>query len=202
MIKAQDISSIEVLKENGSVDSTDISITESQFSSTMPYCEESLVAKLDPMGTNQFLSVQPCHKEDTTSAHESVDLTVEKGNSISDTEVSASDAFDSKIPANDINVKIDSLPDFKIDESHIDHDKVQSTEKSIVETEVPVEPSESSKPIESPPKVRRSTRITKGIPPTRYGSVTSHKVNVNSKIGKLLNSISKKIDVIHGHIFY
>ena len=71
MIEAQDISSVKVPKENGSldgsiVDSTDISITESQFSSTMPYCEESLVAKLDPMGTNQFLSVQPCHKEDTT----------------------------------------------------------------------------------------------------------------------------------------
>ena len=65
LIEAQDISSIEVPKENGSVDSTDISITESQFSSTMPYCEESLVAKMDPMGTNQFLSAQPCHKEDT-----------------------------------------------------------------------------------------------------------------------------------------
>ena len=153
------------------------------------------------MGTNQFLSAQPCHKEDTASSHESVDLTMEKGNSISDTEVSTSDIFDSKIPANDINAKIDSVPDFETDESHIDHDKVQSTEKSIVGTEVPVEPSESSKPIESSPKVRRSTRTTKGIPPTGYGSVTSHKVNVNSKIGKLLNSISKKIDVIHGPIF-
>ena len=200
LIEAQDISSIEVPKENGSVDSTDISITESQFSSIMPYCEESLVAKIDPMGTNQFLSAQPCHKEDTASAHESVNLTMEKGNSISDTEVSASDAFDSKIPANDINAKFDFVSDSKVDESHIDHDKVQSIEKSIV-NEVPVEPSKSSKPIESPPKVRRSTRTTKGIPPTRYGSVTSHKVNVNSKIGKLLNSISKKIDVIHGHIF-
>ena len=80
LIEAQDISSIKV-------DSTDISITESQFSSSMPYCEESLVAKIDPMGTNQFLSAQPCHKEDTASAHESVNLTMEKGNSISDTEV-------------------------------------------------------------------------------------------------------------------
>ena len=79
LIEAQDISNIEVPKENGSVDSTDISITESQFSSTMPYCEESLVAKIDPMGTNQFLSAQPCHKEDTTSAHESVNLTMERG---------------------------------------------------------------------------------------------------------------------------
>ena len=61
-----------------------------------------------------------------------------------------------------------------------------SPEQSIV-NEVPVEPSESSTPIESPPKVRRSTRSTKGIPPTRYGSVTSHKVNINSKIQKLLN---------------
>ena len=194
LIEAQDISNIEVSKENGSVESTDISSTESQFSSTMPYCEESLVAKLDPMGTNQILSAQPCHKADTASAHESVDLIMEKGNSISDTGVSASDVFDSKIPANDINAKFDSVSDFKVDESHIDHDKVQSIEKSI-ETEVPSETSES------PPKVRRSTRTTKGIPPTRYGSVTSHKVNVNSKIGKLLNSISKKIDVIHGHIF-
>ena len=192
MIEAQDISSVKVPKENGSVDSTDISITESQFSSTMPYCEESLVAKLDPMGANKFLSVQPCHKEDTTFAHESVELTMDKGNSISDTEVSASDAFASKIPANDINVKIDSVPDVKVDEPHVDHDKMQSTEKSIV-TEVPVEPSESSKPIESPPKVRRSTRSTKGIPPTRYGSVTSHRVNASKRLGRLLNSISNFI---------
>ena len=192
MIEAQDISSVKVPKENGSVDSTDISITESQFSSTMSYCEGSLVAKLDPMGTNQFLSVQPCHKEDTTPAHESVDLTMEKGNSISNTEVSASDAFDSKIPANDINVKIDSVPDFKVDEPHVDHDEMQSTEKSIV-TEVPDEPSESSEPIESPPKVRRSTRSTKGIPPTRYGSVTSHRVIASKRLGRLLNSISNFI---------
>ena len=106
--------------------------------------------------------------------------------------LSASDAFDSKIPANDINAKIDSVPDFKVDEPHVDHNKVQSTEKSIV-IELPVEPSESSKPIESPPKVRRSTRSTKGIPPTRYGSVTSHRVNASKRLGRLLNSISNFI---------
>ena len=39
----------------------------------------------------------------------------------------------------------------EVDEPHVDHDKMQSTEKSIV-TEVPIEPSESSKPIESPTK--------------------------------------------------
>ena len=41
--ESQDIS-INVTKGDD-VESTDISITESQFSSTMPYCEESLVAK-------------------------------------------------------------------------------------------------------------------------------------------------------------
>ena len=64
--------------------------------------------------------------------------------------------------------------------------------KSIV-NEVPVEPSESSKPIESPPKVRRSTRSTKGIPPTRYGSVTSYRVNASKILGRLLTFISKFI---------
>ena len=38
------------------VESTDNSISGSQFSSTMPYCEESLVAQLDPMDEGQFLS--------------------------------------------------------------------------------------------------------------------------------------------------
>ena len=61
------------------VESTDISITESQFSSTMPYCEESLVAKLDPEGASQFLSAQPCHKEDATLSHESADLISDLG---------------------------------------------------------------------------------------------------------------------------
>ena len=64
-VKAKMLLLIKVLKGND-VESTDISITESQFSSTMPYCEESLIAKLDPVGESQFLSAQPCHKENTT----------------------------------------------------------------------------------------------------------------------------------------
>ena len=52
------------------VEYTDISITESQFSSTMPYCEERLVAKLDPLSESQVLSAQPCYKEETTLPHE------------------------------------------------------------------------------------------------------------------------------------
>ena len=58
-----DISNSKVPEING-VESIDHSITESQFSSIMPYCEESLVAKLDPEGASQFLSAQPCQKED------------------------------------------------------------------------------------------------------------------------------------------
>ena len=54
-IESQDVSIDKVPKGND-VESTDISITESQFSSTMPYCEESLVAKLYPVGESQFLS--------------------------------------------------------------------------------------------------------------------------------------------------
>ena len=60
-IESQDISIDKVPKGND-VESTDISLTESQFSSTMPYCEESLVAKLNPLGESKFLSAQPCHK--------------------------------------------------------------------------------------------------------------------------------------------
>ena len=71
--EAQDISIVNVPKGN-SVEPTDISITESQFSSTMPYCEESLVAKLDPMSESQFLSAQPCHKEETTLSHEGASI--------------------------------------------------------------------------------------------------------------------------------
>ena len=79
-------------------------------------------------------------------------------------------------------------------ESHFDHDEKQPCEKSI-ENIVPDEPSYT------PPKVRRSTRSTKGIPPTRYGSVTSNKVNVITNLGKWMSSISKKIDDIYDHVF-
>ena len=50
-VDSQDISIVKVPENNG-VESIDHSITESQFSSTMPYCEESLVAKLDPEGAS------------------------------------------------------------------------------------------------------------------------------------------------------
>ena len=75
--------------------------------------------------------------------------------------------------------------------------EVQSNKKSI-EHIVPSEPVEIS---HSPPKVRRSTRSTKGIPPTRYGTITSHKVNVSSNLKKWMNSISEKKDDIYDYVF-
>ena len=143
----------------------------------MPYCEESLVAKLGPIG--EILSVQPCHKEETTSAHESANIAIEEGTSNSGTEDCSSGTSASKSPTEVTNVKFNSVPDVKT-EPHIDHDKMQSGEKTIDA----IEPSEPLRTTHSQPKVRGSTRSTKGIPPTRYGSVTSHKMNVNNKFGK------------------
>ena len=137
----------------------------------MPYCEESLVAKLDHMGESQFLSAQPCHKEKTNLTHEGENIA-----SDSCTKNCSSGTSASKNPTEVTNAKFDSVSDFNT-ESHIDHDEKQSSDKSI-EIDVPNEPSYI------PPQVRRSTRSTKGIPPTRYGSFTSHQVNVHDEPGR------------------
>ena len=212
-VESQDIS-IDKMPKGNDVESTDISITESQFSSTMPYCEESLVAKLDPLCESKFLSAQLCHKEDTTFHHESADTITEEGTSDDSTKDCSSGISASKIPTEVTHAKFDSVSDIST-ESQIDHGNLQSSQISNIE-----EPSDSegtfdydtvpsakaeyiepSEPSPSPVKLRRSTRSTKDIPPTRYGSVTSHKVGVPSKFGKWLSSISKKIDTIHDHIF-
>ena len=125
--EAQDISIINVPKGN-SVESTDISITESQFSSTMPYCEESLVAKLNPLGESQILSAKLCDKEETTLSHEGTSIATEEGTSYSCTKDCSSGTSASKIPTEVTNVKFDSVSDSNT-ESHIDHDKMQSNEK-------------------------------------------------------------------------
>ena len=111
------------LPKGNSVESTDISITESQFSSTMPYCEESLVAKLDPMGESYFLSTQPCHKEETTLSHESASIATEEGTSDSCTKDCSFGTSASKIPTEVTNVKFDYVSDSNT-ESHIDHGKM------------------------------------------------------------------------------
>ena len=201
------------MPKGNDVESTDISITESQFSSTMPFCEESLVAKLDPVGESQFLSAQPCHKEDTTFPHESANSITEEGTSDDSTKDCSSGTSASKIPTEVIHVKFDSVSDINT-ESQVDHGNLQSSEISNIEEssclsdgegtfDYDTVPSAKAKSIEpsEPVKLRRSTRSTKGIPPTRYGLVISHKVGVPSKFGKWLSSISKKVDSIYDHMF-
>ena len=215
-IESQNVSIDKVPKGND-VEYTDISITESQFSSTMPYCEESLVAKLDPVGESQFLSAQPCHKEDTTFSHESADFVSELGISEDSTKDCSSGTSASKIPTEVTHVKFDSVSDINT-ESQVDHGNMQFSEYSDIDDPSPLpdrectlncdtvpsakaEACEPSEPSPSPIQVRRSTRSTKGIPPLRYGSVTSRKVGVSTKFGKWLSSISKKVDSIYDHMF-
>ena len=129
--ESQDISIVKVPKGDD-VESTDISTTESQFSSTMPYCEESLVAKLDPLGESQFLSAQPCHKEDTTFPHESANLITEEGTLDDSTKDCSSGTSASKIPTEVTHVKFDSVFDINT-ESQVDHGNLQFSEISKVE---------------------------------------------------------------------
>ena len=201
-IESQDISIDKVPKGND-VESTDISITESQFSSTMPYCEESFVAKLESIGESQFLSAQPCHKADITFSRESADLVSEVGISEDSTKDCSSGTSASKIPTEVTHVKFDSVSDFNT-ESQVDHGNMQFSAYSNIEEPSPLsnregtlncdtvpsakaednEPSEPSEPSPSPFQVRRSTRSTRGMPPTRYGSVVSHQVNVLDEPGR------------------
>ena len=78
----------------------------------MPYCEESLVAKFNPMGKSQFLSAQPCHKEETTLTHEGASIASEEGTSDSCTKDCSSGTSASKNPTEVTNVKFDSVSDF------------------------------------------------------------------------------------------
>ena len=147
--ESQDISIVKVPKGDD-FESTDISITESQFSSTMPYCEESLVAKLDPLGESQFLLAQHCHKEETALPHESADLVTEEGTSDDSTKDCSSGTSPSKIPTEVTHVKFDSVSDINT-ESQDHHGNLQSSEISNI---APSEPSPS------PVKLRRTTRST------------------------------------------
>ena len=141
-IESQDFSIDKVPKVND-VESTDISITESQFSSTMSYCEESLVAKLDPLGESKFLSAQPCHKEDTTFPHESANLITEEGTSDDSTKDCFSGTSASKIPTEVTHVKFDSISDSNT-ESLIDHGSLQSSEILNIEEPSPLSDGEGT----------------------------------------------------------
>ena len=124
-------------KLNG-VESKDISISESQFSSTMPYCEESLVAKLNPEGTSQFLSAQPYHKEDTTTlSHEGADFVSEMGISDDSTKDCSSGTSASKIPTEDTHVKFDSVSEINT-ETPVDHGNMQISECPEIQESSPL----------------------------------------------------------------
>ena len=85
-------------------------------------CEESLVAKLDPIGESKFLSVQPCHKEETTLTHEGASIASEEGTSDSCTNDCSSGTSARKNLTEVTSFKFDSVSDFST-ESHIDHDE-------------------------------------------------------------------------------
>ena len=183
-MESQDLSINKVPKGN-KVESIDISITESQFSSTMPYCEESLVAKLDPEGASKFLPAQPYHKEDTILSHESADFISDLGISEDSTKDCSSGTSARKIPTEDTHVKFDSVSGIYT-ESPDDYDNEQTSECPIIDMSSPLsqregtlecdtvpsakaEVNELSEPTPPPIQVRRSTRTTKGKPPLRYG---------------------------------
>ena len=176
----------------------------------MPYCEESPVAKLDPEGASQFLSAQPYHKEDTTLFHEGADFVSEVGISDDSTKDCSSGTSASKIPTEDTHDKLDSVSDINT-ETPADHGNMQISECPEIQESSPLpqregtlecdtvpsvkaEANELDEPGTSPIQVRRSTRSTRGKPPNRFGSIVSHRGSVHSKLGKWLNSISKKID--------
>ena len=186
-VESQDISIDKVPKGNG-VESTDISISESQFSSTMPCCEESLVAKLDPVGESQFLSAQPCHKEDTTFSHQSADLVSEMGISEDSTKDCSSGTSASKIPTEVTHVKFDhGNMQFSEYSNTEEPSPLSEREGTLKFDTVPSAKAEANEPSElspSPIQVRRSTRSTRGMPPNRYGSVVSHQVNVLDESGR------------------
>ena len=153
------------------------------------------------------MSAQPCHKEDTTFPHESAE-SISEGRTLDDsTKDCSSGTSASKIPTEVTHVKFGSVSDINT-EFPADHGNLQSSKILNIEQPSPLldgkgtfnydtvpsakaEAIEPSEPSPSPVKLRRSTRSTKGTLPTRYGSVTSYKVGVSSKLGKWLNSISK-----------
>ena len=165
----------------------------------MPYCEESLVAKLDPEGACQFLLAQPYHKEDTTLSHKGADFVSKVGISDGSTKDCSSGTSASKIPTEDTHDKIDSVSGINT-ETPVDHGNMQISEcpevkesSSLPQREgtlkcdtvpsVKADANGLDEPGTSPIQVRRSTRSTKGKPPNRYGSVVSHRVSAHSKFG-------------------
>ena len=85
----------------------------------------------------QFLSAQPCHKEDTTLSHESADFISDLGTSEDSTKDFSSGTSASNIPTEDTHVKFDSVSD-KIPESPVDHGNMQISECPDSEISLPL----------------------------------------------------------------
>ena len=84
-----------------------------------------LLLILDPLGEGQFLSAQPCYKEDTTFPHESANLITEEGTSDDSTKDCSSGSSASKIPTEVTHVKFDSVSDINT-EFQVNHGNLQS----------------------------------------------------------------------------
>ena len=163
------------------------------------------------------MSAQPYHKEDKTLSHEGADFVSEVGISDDRTKDCSSGTSASRIPTEDTHVKFDSVSDINT-ETPVDHGNMQISECPEIQESSPLpqrggtleydtvpsvkaEANEPDEPDTSPIQVRRSTRSTRGKPPNRYGSIVSHRVSAHSKLGKWLNSISKKVDSLYDHVF-
>ena len=181
----------------------------------MPYCEESIVAKLDPEGASHF-----CQHNLVLRKTQLCLMRVQSLSLIWEFQKIALKIvllilllakFLQKIPMS----RFDSVSDINT-ESAVDHDN--NSECPNIEMSSPLsqregtldcdtvssakaEVCEFSEPSPPPIQVRRSTRSTKGKPPIRYGSVVSHREGFQSKFGKWLSSISKKVDSIYDHMF-
>ena len=153
------------LSDSSKVDPTlePVSITKSQDISTMPYLEgRSLENYVNSKNESQPASVHSFHKEDTTSAHESANITTEEGISVSGTKDCSSSNSASKIPTVITNDLSDSVSEIESvsNETPQSQNVLQSIEKSVIEKEKDTRTS-TPKPPGSPPPLRRSSRRTR-----------------------------------------
>ena len=126
-----------------------VSITESQFSSTIPYLEgKSHKSEVDSKVESLPVSIQPDHKGNITLSHEGANETSEEGTSVSSTKDCVSGSPTSKTPTGITNDLSDSVSEIKVDSptTLVEHGNMQSIETPIVK----VEQAEYSTPSEIP----------------------------------------------------
>ena len=126
-------------------------------------------------------------------SHEGACLVTEERTSVDCTKGCSSGTSASKIPTEVTNAKFDSVSGINT-VSLVDHDNLQSSDISSNDIEPSV-------PSPSPVRLKRSTRSTKGIPPTRYGSVTSQQMSVHDVPGKKSGIYLLCIDLLMTYVF-